>query len=166
MPSINSLIYVRNAISSGQSANSAYRAMRKAATDLTEQTGQHWTGVGRQTFLRTYSQVLASRNKVGAALDFDPDSYPDDSVISQHDSRYSEKYLTWLTVYVRAPGEIEPDTEYFAVHSTDLITPAEAFQRAAKGFNDAQTAKHGTYPGATLVGITYSGTWRMSPREQ
>jgi hypothetical protein len=164
VPSVQSLIYVRNAISNGQSANSAYRAMRQAAQDLTEETGQTWQGIGRQSFLKLYSETLAARNKVGNALDYGVDLLPDDTVMTNRSSRYSKGFITWLTIYTRASGETDIETEFFAVHSQEPITPATAFATAQQGFEDAKMSDHGSPPKTTtFIGATYSGTWAMQP---
>lgn len=165
MPSVQSLTFIRNAISEGRSANSAYRAMRTEAQRLTEETGNRWTGLGRQSFLRLYSETLAARNKVGNALDYDIDQLPDDSVMTNRGSAISKGYITWLTIYTRQQGETDIETEFFAVHSQQPITPSQAMASARQGFEDNAQQEHGSNAGYSFIGATYSGTWRMQPRE-
>lgn len=164
MPSVAPLIYIRQAISSGRSANSAYRAMRQDIAHLTETTGQQWHGIGRATFLSLYSETLAARSKVEAALDYDIDQLPDSTVTTNRESRFSRNYLTWLTVYSRQRGEREVEQQFFAIHSREPITPAEAFTKAQEGFETNAQQEHGTLKGQVFMGATYGGTWRLVPR--
>lgn len=164
MPSVSPLIYIRQAISEGRSGNSAYRAMRHDIDNLTEATGEQWHGIGRTTFQSLFSETLAARSKVEAALDYDIDQLPDSSVTSNRESRFSRGYITWLTVYQRQRGERDVEQEFFAVHSRERITPAEAFAKAQEGFEANAQTEHGTREGYVFVGATYSGTWRMQPR--
>lgn len=164
MPSVSPLIYIRQAISEGRSANSAYRAMRSDINRLTTETGDQWHGIARDTFLSLYSQTIAARVRVANALDYDIDQLPDHTVTTDRESARSRGYITWLTVYSRQQGERDVEAEFFAVHSRTPLTPADAFAKAQEGFEtNAQTA-HGTRAGYVFVGATYSGTWRMVPR--
>lgn len=164
MPSVTPIVYIRQAISSGRSANSAYRAMRRDIANLTTETGQTWHGIGRQTFLRLYSETLAARNKVGNALDYDITQLPDGTVMTDRQSRYSRGYLTWLTIYSREQGTSDIETQFFAVHSRQPLTPEQAMLKAQEGFETSAAQAHGTLQGQVFVGSTYSGTWRMVPR--
>lgn len=137
--------------------------MRKDIADLTETTGEQWHGIGRVSFLSLYSETLAARTKVSAALDYDVDQLPDRSVITDRESRFSHGYITWLTVYQRQRGERDIEAEFFAVHSREPITPAQAFVKAQSGFETNAQTEHGTRAGYVFVGATYSGTWRMQP---
>lgn len=164
MPSVAPLIYIRNAISEGRSANSAYREMRKAIQTQTQLSGEQWSGIGRQSFLRLFSETLAARQKVGPALDYDVDQLPDQSVTTDRPSRFSKGYITWLTIYTRQQGQSDIETEFFAVHSREPITPAQAFQTAKTGFDQNAQTEHGSHAGYSFIGATYSGTWRMQPQ--
>jgi hypothetical protein len=166
VPSVSPLIYIRQAISEGRSANSAYRAMREDVKRLSEQSGKLWHGIGRSTFLSLYSETVAARSKVANALDYPVDQLPDASVMGERESRFSRGYITWLTVYSRQHGEREVEAEFFAVHSKTPITPAEAMAKAQEGFETNAQQQHGTRAGYSFIGATYSGTWRMVPRKQ
>lgn len=164
MPSVSPLIYIRQAISEGRSANSAYRAMRSDIANLTETSGQTWHGVARDTFLSLYSQTLAARSKVANALDYDIDQLPDASVMTNRESRFSRGYITWLTVYSRQQGERDVESEFFAVHSSTPLSPSDAISKAQEGFETNAQQAHGTRAGFSFIGATYSGTWRMVPQ--
>ena len=139
--------------------------MRKDIQRQTELTGEQWHGIGRQSFLRLYSEALSARNRVQAALDYDIDTLPDATVITERQGGIGHGYLTWLKVYSRQQGQSEVDSEFFVVHSEQPITPAEAMRKAKQGFEQSQQDVHGTYAGFTFIGATYSGTWKMSPRQ-
>ena len=164
MPSVAPLIYIRQAVSEGRSANSAYRAMRSDINRLTEQTGEAWHGIARDTFLSLFSSTIAARTKVADALDYATDQLPDASVMTDRESVRSRGYITWLTVYSRTQGDRFVDTEFFAVHSREPITPEDAFTRAQEGFETNAQQAHGTRSGQVFVGASYSGTWRMVPQ--
>lgn len=164
VPSVSPLIYIRQAISEGRSANSAYRAMRSDIARLTDESGERWHGMARNTFLSLYSQTLAARVRVANALDYDTDQLPDASVMTDRESARSRGYITWLTVYSRQVGERFVEAEFFAVHSREPITPEEAFTRAQEGFEANAQQAHGTRAGYVFIGATYSGTWHMVPR--
>lgn len=163
MPSVSPLIYIRQAVSAGQSANSAYRAMQDDAARMSQETGQRWTGTRRGTFLTLYAQIKASRLKVPTALDYQTDLLPDQSVMTDHESVRSRGYLTWLMVHTRGIGETHTEAQLFAVHSREPITPDEAMRQAQTGFQTNAQTDHGTLKGRIFVGATYSGTWRMIP---
>lgn len=137
--------------------------MRSDVERLTQQTGEQWHGIARDTFLSLFSSTIAARTRVANALDYDVDQLPDASVLTERESVRSRGYITWLTVYTREQGDRFVDTEFFAVHSRAPITPAEAFQRAQEGFETNAQTEHGTRAGQVFVGATYSGTWRMVP---
>lgn len=138
--------------------------MRKDIANLNETTDQQWHGISRTSFLSLYSETLAARSKVEAALDYDIDQLPDSTVMGNRESRFSRGYITWLTVYSRMEGERDIESEFFAVHSREPITPAAAFAQAQEGFETNAQQEHGTMSGKTFIGATYSGTWRMIPR--
>lgn len=140
--------------------------MRKDIANLTETTGEQWHGIGRTTFLSLYSETVAARSKVEAALDYDIDQLPDSSVITDREARFHRGYITWLTVYSRQQGEREVMPQFFAVHSKQPLQPAEAMQRAKEGFEQNAQQEHGTLGGQVFMGATYSGTWRMVPIKQ
>lgn len=140
--------------------------MRSDLSNLNETTGQQWHGIARNTFLSLYSQTVAARSKVPNALDYDIDQLPDQTVTTNRQSRFSKGYITWLTVYTRQQGERDIEAEFFAVHSREPISPAEAMQQAQGGFETNAQQAHGTRAGYVFVGATYSGTWRMQPQNQ
>jgi len=164
VPSVAPLIYIRQAISEGRSANSAYRAMRSDIQHLTETSGEQWHGIARDTFLSLFSSTISARTKVPTALGYDVNQLPDASVLTDRESVRSRGYITWLTVYSRTQGDRFVDTEFFAVHSREPLTPADAFTRAQEGFETNAQQAHGTRAGQVFVGATYSGTWRMVPQ--
>ena len=137
--------------------------MRQDIQRLTEETGDSWQGIGRQSFLRLYSETLAARQKVGRALDYDIDQLPDASVMADRSSRFSKGFITWLTIYTRQQGITDIETQFFAVHSKQPITPSEAMAKARQGFEDNAQQEHGSNAGYSFIGATYSGTWRMQP---
>lgn len=138
--------------------------MRSDLANLNETTGQQWHGIGRTTFLSLYSQTVAARSKVANALDYDVDQLPDETVTTNRQSRFSKGYITWTTVYSRQQGERDIEAQFFAVHSREPITPAEAIRRAQEGFEQSAQQDHGTLAGQVFVGATFSGTWRMQPQ--
>ena len=138
--------------------------MRKDVRDLTESSGQRWYGISRETFLGLYSETLASRIKVANALDYDVDQLPDSTVLENRESARSRGYITWLTIYSREQGYRNIESQFFAVHSREPLSPAEAMARAQEGFETSAQTAHGTLEGMIWVGATYGGTWRMVPR--
>lgn len=166
MPSLSPLIYVRQGISAGTSANAAYRAMQADARRLTDESGVRWTGTNRATFLSLWGNTLAARAKVPNALDWQTDILPDASVMTDHESARSRGYITWLLVHTRGIGESNAESQVFAVHSRQPITPDEAIEQARTGFQTNAQTSHGTLQGRVFVGATYSGTWRMIPPRQ
>lgn len=140
--------------------------MREDIRNLTETSGQRWRGLGRESFLSLYSQTVAARSKVANALDYNIDQLPDPTVMTDRESARSRGYITWLTVYTRQRRERDIEAEFFAVHSKEPLTPAQAMAKAQAGFEANAQTEHGTRSGYSFIGATYSGTWRMTPRMQ
>lgn len=163
MPSIPALPFIRNAISEGRSANAAYRDLQRAVKSAREEDNQAWQGMGRQAFLRLYSQTLALRSKVPNALDWDVNLKPDATVIGQRDTTRGRGYLTWLSVATREVGSTEVEGQYFVIRTNEPLSPQEAMDQAQAGFIQQQQQGHGSARGRVWVGATYTGTEQLNP---
>lgn len=163
MPSVPALPFIRSAISQGQSANAAYRAMRSAVAQLTDETGEQFTGMRRSTFLETYSATVALRARVPEALTQPKDEIPFGGDIPDRPTVRHTGYGNWAIAFSRERGSNEVLSEFYYQRTEAPLTPQQIEDMAEQDFLASSQTQHGSKAGFVFLGATFVGAEKLVP---
>lgn len=162
MPRLNPLQFVRQGVTEGYSANRAYRTMLGEAAQLTEETGEQWTGVRRDTFLQMYSATRVARANVVDALNAQRDLPGGGLDIPDRPATVPSGFLNWGVAFTRPIGSSELERTFHPFRSAEPMTPEEVENMIRQQIEESAAEMHGTFARYTIEGITYTGAERLT----
>ena len=146
MPEINPVWVAITAIKDGISANRGLAAFREAGGSI-----------GRQTWLRLYSEIKQSIINRGDEMTAAPESTPMGNEVTRPATWTMNGYLQQVEVYYREKGSVEVFVRPFSVKSDSLMTRGDAVQKVLDTFGDH--AAEDQYSDQVVLFAAYTGTY-------
>lgn len=162
MPRLDPLYFARVGVSQGLSGRQAYAAMQQQATDLTEATGERYTGVARSTFFQIYGGVRNTREQIPVAMNSPKDVVFGGLTPTQRPSTVSGRYLYGTVAFTRPIGSPEVERSIHLVQSKEALTPQQIEDEVRRQIEESATDSHGTFANYTIEGISFTGVEQLT----
>lgn len=162
MPRLDPLYFARTGVSQGLSGRQAYAQMMQQAQNLTEASGERWTGVARDTFFQVYSGVRNTREQIPVAMNAPKDVVLGGLTPSERPSTVSGRYLYGTVAFTRPIGSPEVERSIHLIQSKQALTPQQVEDEVRRQIEESAMQSHGTFTNYTIEGISFTGVERLT----